>query len=60
MMKMRYNVNTELYEYCYRLTGESIFDTFTNVGSEVAKKAASEGAKKALEKAGTHALEAGM
>lgn len=60
MMKMRYNVNTGLYEYCDRLTGEGIFDIFTKVGSEVAKKAASEGAKKALEKAGTQALEAGM
>ena len=50
MMKMRYNVNTGLYEYCDRLTGEGIFDIFTKVGSEVAKKAASEGAKKALEK----------
>ena len=43
-------------EYCDRLTGEGIFDIFTKVGSEVAKKAASEGAKKALEKAGTQAL----
>ena len=60
MMKMRYNVNTGLYEYCDRLTGEGIFDIFTKVGSEVAKKAASEGAKKELEKAGTQALEAGM
>ena len=59
MMKMRYNVNTGLYEYCDRLTGEGIFDIFTKVGSEAAKKAASEGAKKALEKAGTQALEAG-
>ena len=25
MMKMRYNVNTGLYEYCDRLTGEGIF-----------------------------------
>ena len=56
MMKMRYNENTGLYEYCDRLTGEGIFDIFTKVGSEVAKKAASEGAKKA----GTQALEAGM
>ena len=24
-MKMRYNVNTGLYEYCDRLTGEGIF-----------------------------------
>ena len=48
MMKMRYNVNTRLYEYCDRLTGEGVFDIFT-----VAKKAASKGAKKALEKAGT-------
>ena len=47
MMKMRYNVNTGLYEYCDRLTCEGIFDIFTKVGSEVAKKAASEGAKKA-------------
>ena len=60
MMKMRYNVNTGLYEYCDRLTGEGIFDIFTKAGSEVANKAASEGAKKALEKAGTQALEAGM
>ena len=60
MMKMRYNENTGLYEYCDRLTCECIFDIFTKVGSEVAKKAASEGAKKALEKAGTKALEAGM
>ena len=59
-MKMRYNVNIGLYEYCDRLTGEGIFDIFTKVGSEFAKKAASEGAKKALEKAGTQALEAGM
>ena len=45
MMKMRYNENTGLYD---RLrTGEGIFDIFTKVGSEVAKKAASEGAKKA-------------
>ena len=57
---MRYNVNTGLYEYCDRLTGEGIFDIFTKVGSEIAKKAASEGAKKASEKAGTQALEAGM
>ena len=42
-MKMRYNVNTGLCEYCDRLTGESIFDLFTRVSSEVAKKAASEG-----------------
>ena len=55
---MKYNVNTGLHEYCDRLTGEGIFDTFTKVGSEVAKKAASEGAKKALEKAWTQALEA--
>ena len=60
MMKVRYNENTGLYEYCDRLTGEGIFDIFTKVGSEVAKKAASEGAKKALEKAETQALEAGM
>ena len=60
MMKMRYNENTGLYEYCDRLTAEGIFDIFTKVCSEVAKKAASEGAKKALEKAGTQALEAGM
>ena len=60
MMKMRYNVNAGLYEYYDRLTGEGIFDIFTKVGSEVAKKAASEGGKKALEKAGTQALEAGM
>ena len=60
MMKMRYNENTGLYEYCDRLTGEGIFDIFTKVGSEVAKKAASEGAKIALEKAGTRTLEAGM
>ena len=59
-MKMRYNVITGLYEYCDRLTGEGMFDIFTKVGSEVAKKAASEGVKKALEKAGTQALEAGM
>ena len=52
MMKMRYNENTGLYEYCDRLTGEGIFDIFTKVGSE--------GAKKALEKAGTQTLEAGM
>ena len=57
-MKMRYN--TGLYEYCDRLTGEGIFGIFTKVGSEAAKKAASEGAKKAVEKAGIHALEAGM
>ena len=37
-----------------------IFDIYTQVGSEVAKTAASESAKKALEKAGTQALEAGM
>ena len=36
MMKMRYNVNTGLYEYCDRLTGEGIFDIFTKVGSEFA------------------------
>ena len=60
MMKMRYNVDRGLYEYCDRLTDEGIFDIFTKVVSEVAKKAASEGAKKALEKAGTQALEAGM
>ena len=60
MMKMRYNVNTGLYEYCDRLIGECIFDIFTKVGSEVAKKAASDGAKKALEKAETQAIEAGM
>ena len=48
-MKMRYNVNTGLYEYCDRY----FFDIFTKVGSEVAKKTASEGAKKALEKTGT-------
>ena len=59
-MKIRYNVNTGLYEYYDRLTGEGISDIFTKVGSEVAKKAASEGAKRALEKAGTQALEAGM
>ena len=59
-MKMRYNKNTGLYEYCGRLTGEGIFDIFTKVGSEVAKKSASEGAKKALEKVGTQALEAEM
>ena len=59
-MKMRYNVNTGLYEYCDRLTGESICDILTKVGSEVVKKAAFEGAKKTLEKAGTQALEAGM
>ena len=53
MMKMRYNENTGLYEYCDRLTSEGIFDIFTKVGSEVAKKTASEGAKKALEKAET-------
>ena len=53
VMKMRYNENTGLYEYCDRLTGEGFFDIFTKVGSEVAKKAASEGAKKAVEKAGT-------
>ena len=29
MMKMRYNVNTGLYEYCDRLTGEVIFYIFT-------------------------------
>ena len=39
---------------------KDIFDIFTKVGSEVAKKAASEGAKKALGKAGTQTLEAGM
>ena len=38
MMKMRFNVNTGLYEYCDRLTGESIFDIFTKVGSEVGRK----------------------
>ena len=42
MMKTRYYVNTGLYEYCDRLTGEGIFDIFTKVGSEVAKKGASE------------------
>ena len=71
MMKMRYNVNTGLYEYCDRLTGEGIFYIFTKVGSEVAKKAAnqivsvpdncisfySEGDK---EKSGTQAHKAGM
>ena len=36
------------------------FYIFTKVDSEVAKKAASEGANKASEKAGTQALEAGM
>ena len=57
MMKMRYNVNySGLYEYCDRLTGEGTFDIFTIVGSEVAKKAASEGAKKELEKAGMKIL----
>ena len=61
MMKMRYNENTGLYEYCDRLICEGIFNIYTKVGSEVAKKAAySEGAKKALEKAGTQALETGM
>ena len=50
MMKMRYNENTGLYEYCDRLTGEGICDMFKKVGFEVAKKAASEGTKKALEK----------
>ena len=63
MMKMTYNVNAGLYEYCDRLTREGIFDIFTKVGSEVAKKAkkaASEAAKKASEKTGTQALEAGM
>ena len=60
MMKMGYNENTGLYEYYDRLTGEGIFDIFTKVGSEVAKKAASKGTKKVLEKAGTQALEAGM
>ena len=60
MMKMRYTVNTGLYEYYDRLTDEGIFDIFTKVGSEVAKKATSEGAKKVLKKAGTQALEAGM
>ena len=59
-MKMRYNVNTGLYEYCDRLIREGTFDIFTKVGSEVAKKAAFEGAKKALQKTGTQALEAGM
>ena len=57
---MRYNVNTGLYEYCDRLTGEGIFDIFTKVDFEVAKKAGSEDAKKALEKAEAQALEAGM
>ena len=51
-MKMRYNENTGLYEYCDRLAGDGIFNIFTKVGSEVAKKA--------LEKAGTQALDAGM
>ena len=37
MMEMRYNVNTGLYEYRDRLTGEGIC-FFTKVGSEVAKK----------------------
>ena len=60
MMKKRYNVNTGLYDYCDRLIGEGIFDIFAKIGSEVVKKAASEGAEKALEKAGTQALEAGM
>ena len=60
MMQMRYNVNTGLYEYCDRLTGEGIFDIFTKIGSEVVKKAASEGAKKALDKAGTQVFEAGL
>ena len=50
MMKMRYNVNTGLYEYCDRLTGEGIFYIFTKVGSEVAKKAASEGCKESIRK----------
>ena len=54
MMEMRYRVNTAFYEYCNRLTCEGIFDIFTKVGSEVAKKAASEGAKKALEKKQEH------
>ena len=40
MMKMRYNVNTGLYEYCDRLTGKGMFDIFTKVGSEHAEKAA--------------------
>ena len=53
MMKMRFNVNTGLYKYCERLKGKGIFDIFTKVGPEVAKKSASGGAKKALEKAGT-------
>ena len=60
MMKMRYNANTGFYEYCDRLKGEGIFDIFTKVGSEVTKKAASEGAKKEFEIAGIQALEAGM
>ena len=42
MMKMRYNETTGLYEYCDRLTGEGIFNIFTKISSEVAKKAASE------------------
>ena len=46
MIKMRYNVNTGLYEYCDRLTGEGIFDIFTKAVSQVAKKAASEGERK--------------
>ena len=28
MMKMRYNENTGLYEYCDRLTSEGILDIF--------------------------------
>ena len=48
MMKMKYYENTGLYEYYDRLTGEGVFYIFTKVRSEVAKKAASEGAKKAL------------
>ena len=59
-MKMRYNVNTGLYDNCDRLPGKGILYIFTKVGSEVAKKRASEDAKKALEKAGTQALEAGV
>ena len=38
MMKMGYNVNTGLYEYCDRLTGKGIFDIFTKVGSELRRK----------------------
>ena len=38
MLKMRYNVNTGLYEYRYRLTGEGIFDIFIKVVLKLRRK----------------------